>query len=181
MLPLLRRNYENNLSPAALRGEDWACSTRVVGARARGSHPWRLVLRSRHVRIVLERVCMHHGLCSTHVSAPAHPTPWPAASGDGDAAAVGRVRVAELDWAQPDHFTGGGQGGTGVVVPPFDIILAADCIYHEHVVRHLYRAVLALSTERTTILVANERRSETVQTSFLELFAPSFTFKKVRG
>lgn len=89
------------------------------------------------------------------------------------------MTVAELDWSQPDHYTGGGEGGAGVVKPPFDYILAADCIYHEHLVRHLYRTLLALSNERTTILVANERRSESVQRAFIDLFTPSFTLKKV--
>jgi hypothetical protein len=36
--------------------------------------------------------------------------------------------VAELDWSQPHHFTGGGEGGKGIVCPPYDYILAADCI-----------------------------------------------------
>lgn len=131
------------------------------------------------------------------------------------------MSVAEVDWSEPSHFTGGGEGGAGVVVPPFDYILAvrlsdctvcgpfdlllwlrvllfateqssntswahailhtqADCIYHEHIVRHLYRALLALSNERTIILVANERRSESVQAAFVDLFSGSFTFKKVR-
>ncbi len=91
------------------------------------------------------------------------------------------MSVAELDWSQPAHFTGGGEGGKGVVAPPYDYILAADCIYHEHLVRHLYRALLALSNERTVILVANERRSESVQAAFVDLFSPSFNFKKVGG
>ena len=39
--------------------------------------------------------------------------------------------------------------------------------------------LLALSNERTTILIANERRSESVQAAFIELFTPSFSFKKV--
>jgi hypothetical protein len=33
---------------------------------------------------------------------------------------------------------------------PFDYVLAADCIYHEHLVRHLYRCMLAITNERTT-------------------------------
>ncbi|KAI8463627.1 MAG: putative methyltransferase-domain-containing protein, partial [Monoraphidium minutum] len=97
------------------------------------------------------------------------------------AEASGRVAVAELDWSQPSHFTGGGEGGRGVIAGPYDYILAADCIYHEHLVRHLYRALLALSDCRSTILVANERRSESVQAAFMELFSPSFTFKKAQG
>jgi hypothetical protein len=68
----------------------------------------------------------------------------------------------------------------GVVRGPYDYILAADCVYHEHLLRHLYHAVMALSNERTVILIANERRSESVQRAFLDLFSPSFTFKRVR-
>jgi hypothetical protein len=122
VLPLLRRNYENNLSPAALRGEgrltrgkrsrsrtgaEGAAGGRGVGGILRG--PGRGTL--------------------PHTALPPSPPCPPAASGDGHhAEAAGRVAVAELDWAQPAHFTGGGEGGKGVVVPPFDIILAADCI-----------------------------------------------------
>jgi hypothetical protein len=117
--------------------------------------------------------------CFRLLPLPSAPAP-PAATGDADAGAVGRVRVAELDWSVPKHYSGGGEGGKGVVAGPYDYVLAADCVYHEHLVRHLYRALLALSNERTTILVANERRSESVQAAFLELFSPSFTFKKAR-
>ena len=48
-----------------------------------------------------------------------------AASGEiAHAEAAGRVWVAELDWSQPSHFTGGGEGGAGVITPPYDYILA---------------------------------------------------------
>ena len=63
--------------------------------------------------------------------------------------------------------------------PPFPP--SNPCQDHETLVRHLYRAVLALSNERSVILVANERRSESVQAAFIELFSPSFAFKKVRA
>ena len=32
----------------------------------------------------------------------------------------------------------------------YDYVLAADCIYHEHLVRSLFRVVLALTGERST-------------------------------
>ena len=41
------------------------------------------------------------------------------------------------------------------------------------------RALLALTNERSVILIANERRSESVQAAFLDLFSASFNFKKV--
>lgn len=145
-----------------------------------------------------------------------------------------------------------------LVPPAFDYVLAADCIYHEHLVRHLYRVLLHITNERTTsewgsgwehvcapcqlhvdsldgsrcvrwllhpapprlffytactrpglpvsmlthssslfphtcahsstlntqtqlktVIIANERRSESVQSAFTELFSHSFTFKKV--
>ena len=55
---------------------------------------------------------------------------------------MGAITVAELDWADPRHLAG--------VKGPFDYILAADCIYHENLVRDLYRVILELTTERST-------------------------------
>jgi hypothetical protein len=55
---------------------------------------------------------------------------------------VGTITVAELDWADPRHLAG--------VKGPFDYVLAADCIYHENLVRDLYRVILELTTERST-------------------------------
>lgn len=68
-----------------------------------------------------------------------------AAAADHDretAQCVGKVTVQELDWSQPDHWQ--------AVQPPFDYVLAADCIYHEHLVRHLYKVVLAMTNEKST-------------------------------
>lgn len=172
VLPLLRRNYENNLSPAALRGK----------REARAFTPLQSIMRT---PIPSAAPCGRQPEKPRALWArPQTPTPTrnAAASGDGaHAEAAGRVAVAELDWSQPSHYTGGGEGGAGVVKPPFDYILAADCVYHEHLLRDLYRALLALSDNRTTILVANERRSESVQAAFTETFSHSFTMKRVRG
>jgi hypothetical protein len=66
-----------------------------------------------------------------------------AASGqEGHLCSCGQVSVAELDWGQAHHY----QQLSG---RPFDFVLAADCIYHEHLVRALYRTVLALTNERS--------------------------------
>lgn len=85
VLPLLQRNYENNISPAALK------------ASGQESH-----------------------LCS-----------------------CGRVTVAELDWAQSQQYS-------SLCPPSFDYVLAADCIYHETLLRQLYRVMLAVTNERST-------------------------------
>lgn len=82
---MLQRNYENNISPAALR--------------ASGQES-------------------HLGSC-------------------------GSVTVAELDWSQPQQYS-------RLCPPAFDYVLAADCIYHETLLRQLYRVMLAITNERST-------------------------------
>lgn len=74
----------------------------------------------------------------------AAPPPLPAASGaEGRLSGnVGAIRVAELDWADPRHLA--------ALSPPYDLVLAADCIYHETLLRDLYRVMLALTSERST-------------------------------
>ncbi|KAK9830946.1 hypothetical protein WJX81_000881 [Elliptochloris bilobata] len=112
VLPLLARNYEANLSPAALRS-----------------------------------------------------------SGSELAGAVGPVEVRELDWFQPEQVAAAGG--------PYDFILAADCVYNEALVDTLLRVVLALSNKRTTVVVANELRSDAVQERFRTAFEHHFVIKRV--
>lgn len=70
-----------------------------------------------------------------------HTPPHTAAGYDSNAASCGSVRVAELDWAQPSSYEGLGQ---------YDIVLAADCVYHEHLLAHLFRVLLAVTGDRST-------------------------------
>lgn len=81
VLPLLRNNYERNISPSALR---------AMGSPLAGS--------------------------------------------------LGTVSVQEVDWAVPAHRDGLG---------PFDYILAADCVYHEHLLEDLLVTVLHLCSPRS--------------------------------
>jgi hypothetical protein len=163
VLPLLRRNYESNLSPAALRG---ACVCVFLHTPQQTHHLFVWFASNFLV-----------SLSGPQSQFPPHPPPKKtAASGDGARGeAAGRITVAELDWANPEHYCGSAGGVRG----PYDFVLAADCVYHERIVRHLYRCVLALTNERSTVIVANERRSESVQAAFVDLFSASFTFKKV--
>ena len=54
---------------------------------------------------------------------------------------VGRVSVCELDWAKPEQIA--------ALHPPFDYVLAADCVYHEHIVEHLHRTICDLTTPKS--------------------------------
>lgn len=55
---------------------------------------------------------------------------------------VGHVTVQELDWSNPNHYS--------TVNPPFDYVLAADCVYHEQIVEDFLRTVLAVTHSKST-------------------------------
>ncbi|KAK9812794.1 hypothetical protein WJX72_003942 [[Myrmecia] bisecta] len=112
VVPLLQRNYENNLSPAALQGSDLQWLNQV-----------------------------------------------------------GKLTVQELDWAEPKHYA--------AVQPPYDFVLAADCVYHEQLVEDLLRTLLAVTDAKSMVLVANELRSDSVHGRFMEICEPHFTIKKL--
>ena len=54
---------------------------------------------------------------------------------------VGHVTVQELDWSVPEHYS--------AATPPFDYVLAADCVYHEHIIEDLLRTVLAVTHSKS--------------------------------
>ncbi|KAG2442095.1 hypothetical protein HYH02_009584 [Chlamydomonas schloesseri] len=116
VLPLLRINYETNLSPAAVR-------------LARGHQ---------------------HGT-------------W----ADG----AGTVEVQELDWTKPEQVA--------PLHPPFDYVLAADCIYHEGLTEDFHRTVMQVTNEKSTVVVCNELRSHSVQGRFMSLFTATHSIKSV--
>ncbi len=55
---------------------------------------------------------------------------------------VGHVTVQELDWSNCNHYQ--------LVRPPFDYVLAADCVYHEQIVEDFLRTVLAMIHQKST-------------------------------
>jgi hypothetical protein len=63
--------------------------------------------------------------------------------------------------------------------PPFDAILAADCVYSEGAIPVFLDVVLALSGRQTSILVANERRSHTICDAFERAFGEHFALKRI--
>ena len=54
---------------------------------------------------------------------------------------VGHVKVQELDWSMPAQYA--------TVGPPFDYVLAADCVYHEQIVEDFLRTVLAVTHSKS--------------------------------
>lgn len=65
-----------------------------------------------------------------------------------------------LDWMDPATY--------GAVQPPFDYVVAADCVYSEAAVPHFLGALKAMSTRKTRIIVTNEFRSASVHDEFLK-------------
>lgn len=96
-----------------------------------------------------------------------------AVAGPPWAAGAGRVAVAELDWSNRDTYHPGGDER------PYDVVVAADCIYSETAVGSFVDALLAHTGRKTTILVANELRSHSVAAAFDAAVAPHFTVKRV--
>ena len=63
--------------------------------------------------------------------------------------------------------------------PPFDYVIAADCIYSEGIVPHFHSIVMATTSGKTHILVVNELRSHSVHAAFMEVFTPTHTIKVI--
>ena len=55
---------------------------------------------------------------------------------------VGRIRVQPLDWSAEEKLA--------TVDPPYDYVLAADCVYHEHHVDDLLDTILRLTDPKST-------------------------------
>lgn len=123
-------------------------------------------------------------------------------------AGAGSVSVRELDWEKRETWFGGESGGSGsgresveqggkarkneeeaaataaekAPLPPpphYDFVLAADCVYKEDILPKLCEVILAVSTRRTVVVVANELRSHSVAAAFDATFAPHFSMKRV--
>jgi len=81
----------------------------------------------------------------------------------------GTVQVRELDWYQPDQVL--------PLNPPFDYVIAADCIYHEHIVEQFHRTVMDVTNDKSIVLVVNELRSHSVHSAFMSAFEPTHVIK----
>lgn len=68
------------------------------------------------------------------------------------------IEARELDWGNAEHAAACG--------PPFDFVVATDCVYSEALVAPLLQTMLHVSNSRTRIVVMNERRSLSVEEVF---------------
>ncbi len=86
---------------------------------------------------------------------------------------AGKVSVAELDWSNTSHYE--------ALNPPFDYIIAADCVYSEKAVPHFLNCCLAMAAGnlKSTIVVCNEFRSQSVHDIFMAEFSKHMNIKKV--
>lgn len=64
---------------------------------------------------------------------------------------VGLIRVKELDWTNKAHCS--------ALDPPFDFVLAADCVYHENHLHDLLATILALTNAKSTGAIMDLERS----------------------
>lgn len=63
--------------------------------------------------------------------------------------------------------------------PPYDIIVACDCVYVEHLVEPLVWSLEQLSGPRSTIIIASERRDLVAYELFTTRLEKSFSVRKV--
>ena len=123
VLPLLQRNIDQNISPAALK-RAWVGAAGLGGSHtgaARSARQWAWRLHAwrplRHQAAVQLPPAQAAGslraLCPPRAVKDAA---WAAAE-------VGAASVAHLDWAD--------RGCYAAFSPPYDFILAADCVYSE--------------------------------------------------
>lgn len=123
VLPLLQRNVDANVSPAALKRERGGARWGGAGGAAPAALPlpglpnkfcrpaW--PCRSPH--------CPRAALPRSHPRLPLPPAPVKDAA--WAAGEVGATAVASLDWSDRGCYSN--------FKPPFDFILAADCVYSE--------------------------------------------------
>lgn len=79
--------------------------------------------------------------------------------------------MCELDWSDA--------GARAALKPPFDFLLAADCVYSEAAVPAFLDCLAALSSSRSRILVANEFRCARVHEAFELGCKATFVLRRV--
>lgn len=94
---------------------------------------------------------------------------------DGHAAA-GASEVHEAEFH--GHCWGDDPRADGLT-PPYDIVIATDVVYRRPQLGPLIASLAALADERSTVIVAAERRDEAVWRTFAYELSPSFSVERV--
>mmetsp|Transcript_41686 Transcript_41686/g.67636 ORF Transcript_41686/g.67636 Transcript_41686/m.67636 type:complete len:160 (-) Transcript_41686:176-655(-) len=87
----------------------------------------------------------------------------------GGGSSLGKLEVAEHLWGSDISSLGA----------PYDIILCADCVYKADLVAPLMKSLISLSSTRSILFVAMERRDPSVADLFLSQAALAFRVKKI--
>lgn len=82
------------------------------------------------------------------------------------------VRVQEFPWGEPPEEYD--------LSAPYDLVLAADCIYDVAQVAPFLHALSAVAGPKTTILIGNEERDKVLQAHFVATLGEHFTVKSIK-
>lgn len=77
-------------------------------------------------------------------------------------------KVAEFCWGTPPDN----------LQPPYDIVVACDCVYAERLVDALVSSMVSVSGRSTSLMVASERREEHTYSKFRQRLAQDFTVRQ---
>eukprot|EP00752_Nemacystus_decipiens_P016329 g14604.t1 len=84
------------------------------------------------------------------------------------AATCPKAKVLEYDWGKPlDGLS-----------PPYDYVIACDCVYVERLVESLVWSMTQCSGRSTTVLVASEKREEITYAKFRERLSEDFAVRQ---
>ncbi|RKP12473.1 hypothetical protein BJ684DRAFT_20988 [Piptocephalis cylindrospora] len=93
------------------------------------------------------------------------------------------IMTAELEWGRGLGRDGGRTRGDPLTQlftnDPPDLLIASDCVYNECVTPLLVSTLVDLSGPETTLVVAQELRSDLVHLGFLEALMESFTLDRL--
>lgn len=67
----------------------------------------------------------------------------------------------------------------GDFAPPYDMVIATDCVFSMTLVHHLVRCIEACCHARTDVYICHEIRDETINAAFKEALQEKFTVKKI--
>jgi predicted nicotinamide N-methyase len=81
-----------------------------------------------------------------------------------------RVKIAEFNWASAPTMQPG---------PPYDIVVASDCVWPKVDNALLIQALLNVTDRNTLVMLAYEQRGKACQTTFFEPAARHFTFTRI--
>lgn len=91
-------------------------------------------------------------------------------AGNTDRPRLGASTVFEWDWTRDP---------VGEFNPPYDMVIATDCVFSMALVNDLVRCIESCCHARTEVYICHEIRDETINDAFKEALQQKFTVKKI--